>query len=74
MTEVRVVTHDGTIITIEPPGGGWTAIIPICSFDVPEGGTATVGIQFDLRQAFSWRDNRYHFQPRLVCDEEAPVD
>ena len=68
MTEVQVVTHDGTTITIEPPGGGWTVIIPICSFEVPEGGTATVGIQFDLRRAFSWRDNRYHFQPRLVCE------
>ena len=37
MTEVQVVTHDGTTITIEPPGGGWTSIIAICPFDVRRG-------------------------------------
>jgi hypothetical protein len=69
MTEVEGVTHDGTTITITPPGGGWTAIVPICPFVVEEGGTTTVSIKFMLDQAFSLRNSRYHFQPRLVCEE-----
>ena len=69
MTEVQVVTHDGTTITIDPPGGGWTSIIPICPFDVGGDGPTTVGIEFDLKRAFSLRDNRYHFEPRFDCEE-----
>lgn len=71
MTEVQVVTHDGTTITMDPPGGGWTSIIQVCPFEVGGDGTTTVGIQFDLKRAFSWRDNRYHFQPRFDCEEDA---
>ncbi len=73
MTEVQVVTHDGTTITIEPPGGGWTSIIAICPFVVEEGETTMVSIQFDLKQAFSRRDGRFHFKPRFVCEEDAPA-
>jgi hypothetical protein len=68
MTAVQGVTRDGTTITIEPPGGGWTAIVPICPFTVDEGETTTVSLQFMLGQAFRWRDGRYRFRPRFVCD------
>lgn len=67
MTEVEVVTLDGTTITVAPPGGGWTAIVPICPFIVDGGATTTVGLTFMLQNAFKFRDNRFHFQPRLVC-------
>lgn len=70
MTNLEGVTLDGTTISITPPGGGWTAIVPICPFTVAEGGTATVGITFMLNRAFSWRNGRYSFQPRIVCDED----
>ena len=69
MTAVEGVTHDGTTITITPPGGGWTAIVPICPFVVEEGATTVVGLKLMLDRAFSWRDSRYHFQPSFVCDE-----
>ncbi len=69
MTRAEGVTLDGTTVTITPPGGGWTAIVRICPFVVQEGGTTTVSIKFMLDQAFSWRDSRYHFEPRLVCEE-----
>jgi hypothetical protein len=72
IAEVQVIKHDGTTITMDPPGGGWTAIVPICPFEVGGDGTTTVGIQFDLKQAFSWRDNRYHFKPRFDCGEDEP--
>jgi len=68
MTHLEVVTLDGTGIAITPPGGGWTTIVPICPFDVEDGGSTTVSLQFMLGQAFSWRIGGYHFQPRLSCD------
>ncbi len=69
MTEVEVVTLDGTTVTIAPPGGGWTAIVPVCPFDVEDGATTTVTVKFWLGQAFSWRDSRYHFKPQFTCGE-----
>jgi hypothetical protein len=72
MSEVVGVTHDGTTITIEPPGGGWTAIVPVCPFSVEDGGTTVVGLTLSVRHAFSWRENRFHFRPKFECevDEE----
>ena len=69
MTQVEVVTSDGTTIRITPPGGGWTAIVPICPFVVEAGETTTVGLTFMLEHAFEWRENRFHFQPRFVCEQ-----
>jgi hypothetical protein len=68
MTEVEGTAFDGTIIAITPPGGGWTSIVPICPFEVVEGSPTVVGLSFKLRNAFSWREKRYHFQPRFSCD------
>jgi len=65
MTAVQGVTHDGTIVTLEPPGGGWTAIVPICPFAVEEGGTTIVGLDLMVRNSFGWNGNRFHFQPRF---------
>ncbi|MDH3207189.1 MAG: hypothetical protein OEO79_11290, partial [Gemmatimonadota bacterium] len=52
MTEVEGVLHDGTTITITPPGGGWTAIVPVCPFDIEDGGTEIVGLVLPVRSAF----------------------
>ena len=73
MKQVQGVTYDGTTITIDPPGGGWTAIVPVCEFVVGDGETSVVGLTFMVREAFKWRDNRFHFSPRMVCvaEEEA---
>jgi len=68
MTQVEVVLLDGTGIAITPPGGGWTAIVPVCPFAVADGETTTVGIKFDIGKAFSWRDSRYHFKPHFSCE------
>ncbi len=68
MTQVEVVTLDGTAIAITPSGGGWTAIVPVCPFDVVEGETTTVGLRFMLGRAFSWREGRHHFRPHFVCE------
>ena len=44
ISSVRAIAHDGTIITIDPPGGGRAAIVPVCPFEVLEDETTTLGI------------------------------
>ncbi len=68
MTQVEVMTPDETVITVTPPGGGWTAIVPVCRFEVVDGATTTVGLKLDVLRAFTWRDGRHHFQPSFSCD------
>lgn len=73
MTQVEVMTPDSTVIAITPPGGGWTAIVPVCRFEVADGATTTVGLRFDFLRAFSWRDGRHQFKPGFSC-EPPPSD
>jgi hypothetical protein len=72
MTAVQGVTHDGTTITIEPPGGGWTAIVPICPFTVDGGEMTVVELELNLGRSFRWMGDRFHFQPRFVCEQAEP--
>jgi hypothetical protein len=65
ITAVQGVTNNGTVITIEPPGGGWTSVIPICPFAVAEGETAAVGLGFNVRNSFLQLGNNWSFQPRF---------
>jgi hypothetical protein len=65
MTHVEGVLWDGTIITITPPGGGWTAIVPVCPFEVADGSTAIVGLMLPVRTAFAWGEGRFRFEPRF---------
>jgi hypothetical protein len=78
MTDVQGVLHDGTTITITPPGGGWTAQVNVCPFDVEEGGTAVVGLMLPVRSAFAWRNGRFRFEPqlrpRIRCEPEPEPD
>jgi hypothetical protein len=65
ITAVQGLTHDGTLITMEPPGGGWTAVVPICPLEIVEGGTVTVGIKLMVRNSFRWLGHRFNFEPRF---------
>lgn len=65
ITSVQGVTHDGTVVTIDPPGGGWTTIVPICPMEVTDGATATVGIAFNVRNSFVQLGNWWSFNPRF---------
>jgi hypothetical protein len=71
MTQVVGTMRDGTTLTIDPPGGGWTAIVPLCPFVIEEGATAVVGLNLDVGRSFAWRNNRFHFEPRFVCQVAA---
>ena len=65
MTAVRGLTRDGTAVTIQPPGGGWTAVIPICPLEVDESQTTAVGIALNVRNSFVQAGNWWSFQPRF---------
>jgi hypothetical protein len=67
MTEFEGVTRNGYTITIDPPGGGWTAIVHKCEFTVEEGNETTVGLKFVINRSFWWHKNKYHFRPFFVC-------
>lgn len=71
MTQVNGVAKDSTQISLTPPGGGWTAIVPICPFTVDQGASTTVSLQFMLRQAFSWNGTRFRFQPQFQCESNS---
>lgn len=78
MTEVEGVLRDGTTITIAPPGGGWTAVVPLCPFEVTEDDTAVVDLMLPVRGALLWREGRFRFQPRfrsrIECDMDEPAE
>ncbi len=76
MTAVSGTTHDGTEVTVEPPGGGWTAVVPICPLEVADGSTETVGITLNVRNSFLLVGSHWGFQPRfqsrLDCASTGP--
>jgi hypothetical protein len=70
MTGVELTLGNGTVITIDPPGGGWTAIIRVTEpFTVTEGATTTVNIRFHADGSFRWLDGRWEFHPEFDCDD-----
>ena len=78
MTGVSAVLHDGTGIAITPPGGGWTAVVPICPLVVEEGSTSVLGLMLPVRTAFVFYEGRFRFVPRfrtrVRCEEPPPPD
>lgn len=65
ITAVEGILSDGTAVTIQPPGGGWTAIIPICPLEVTDGATAVVGLGLNVRSSFLQVGNWWSFHPRF---------
>ncbi len=65
ITEVQGTTRDGAVVTIEPPGGGWTAVVPICPLEVLVGETSTVGLALNTRSSFLQVGNWWSFNPRF---------
>lgn len=68
ITKVELTTTNGTVITIDPPGGGWTAVIPVTDpFTVAEGETTTVNIRFHPDRSFQWLNGEWEFNPNFDC-------
>jgi len=77
MTEVQVVLWDDTEITVNPPGGGWAAMVPLCPpLEIEDAGSSTVSLSLEVRRSFFWMGDRFHFAPRfkppLGCGEILP--
>ena len=69
MTKVSLTLADGTVVTIDPPGGGWTSVINVTSpFAVVEGQTTSVTIKFHPDRSFSWLGSSWGFNPEFDCD------
>jgi len=69
MTQVSVTLADGTQVTITPPGGGWTAIVPVAQpFTVVEGQTTTITLNFRKDLSFACGSGSWEFHPKLECD------
>lgn len=73
MTAVQLTLSDGTKVTIEPPGGGWTSIVPTTPFTVVEGGVTTIELQLrgDL---IRFLDGRFEFDPKFDCGRHGGHD
>jgi hypothetical protein len=66
ITAVQGLTNDGTRITIQPPGGGWTAVIPTCPLDITDAATTTVDVALNVRNSFiQLGGHSWSFQPRF---------
>ncbi len=75
MTKVELALASGTVVTIDPPGGGWTAVIPVTeSFTVVEGQTTTVSIRFRPDRSFQWLDGEWNFHPNFECNGDRGDD
>jgi len=76
LTAVEGTRHDGTVVTIQPPGGGWTAVVPICPLEVAEGATESVDITLNARNSFLQLGSHWGFHPefhsRLSCPATEP--
>jgi hypothetical protein len=76
MTQVQVVLGDDTTITITPPGGGWTAIVPLCPPVSVGSGETTVSLTLEVRGSLLWIGDRFRFEPRFKppfgCGGETP--
>ena len=70
MTAVAGTLRDGTKVTIQPPGGGWTAVVPICSLQMAEGQTQTVGVTLQVRNSFLQSRDHWSFQPRFRAEAD----
>jgi uncharacterized protein DUF4382 len=73
---VVVITHveldfvDGGKFDLTPPGGGWTKIIPVTPFQVVEGQTITIDLEFNPLNAFHEDGGEFEFSPEFECDRD----
>jgi hypothetical protein len=68
MRSVELTLASGTVVTITPPGGGWTAIVRVAQpFTVVEGETTTVTLRFRAERSFVCGLGEWEFHPEFEC-------
>ena len=65
--KVEFVFVDGTSKVLTPPGGGWTRIIPVETFEVIDGQTITIELRFNPLHAFEELNGEFEFSPDFEC-------
>jgi len=70
ITNVEFEFIDGFKVTLTPPGGGWTRIVPVETFEVIEGETTTIQLRFRPWQAFREFDGEFQFFPDFDCERD----
>ncbi len=71
MTRLEVTLSNGTKIAVTPPGGGWTAIVPVSPpFAVVAGETTTVPLKFHKDTSFVCGLGRWDFKPEFECGHD----
>ena len=68
MRQVELVLLDGTKIAVTPPGGGWTAIIRVCPFEVSAAEITPVQLRFRMGSSFQLGGSGWRFEPDLECE------
>ncbi len=80
ISSLTLTANDGTRVTIEPPGGGWTVQIPAEPFTVVEGEITTIQLKFRM-SSFRFPfdidlgdidDDDFH--PEIDCDDHDDDD
>lgn len=64
---VEFVLDDGTSKLLTPPGGGWTRIIDVQTFEVIDGQTITLELRFNPLHAFTEQKGEFEFSPDFDC-------
>ena len=68
ISHVQFVFLDGGKIDLTPPGGGWTRIIPVQTFEVVDGQTTIIELRFRPDRAFEDLGGDFRFFPDFDCD------
>ena len=64
---VEFVFLDGRKELLTPPGGGWTRIVPVTTFEVIDGQTTTIELRFKPSGALRERNGGFEFSPDFDC-------
>ena len=67
---LQVTLSNGTVSDVDPPGGGWMAIVRTDAFDVVEGEVTTLNLHFRAEHAFKWTQGQLEFDPEFDCDHD----
>jgi hypothetical protein len=71
MTRLELTLASGTKVAITPPGGGWTAVVPVAPpFTVAAGETTTVALRFRRDLSFGCSLGSWEFHPEFECHHQ----
>ncbi len=68
MTQVQLTLANGTKISITPPGGGWTAVVPMVPpFTVAANETTKIALRFRRDLSLGCPSGDWEFHPEFEC-------